>query len=453
MIDKFLLLPISACAYATIVSPLILSTCSPIDVQCLMGVRPENKVFWPAMAVISLALAVRYHARLGRLVLPPHIFCFLAYFAFAGASVLWAFKPELSFVRFAQQGMIILSIVVPAMLATREADMMRGLFLCFALASIINIFFVFGGPPVLAQHATSGYIGYFTGKNLLGQCAAITLLLAVHEMLHPGRRRALGIIVGVIAISLLILSNSKTSVGLVLFVPVLAGITLLIRMKVRISPAVIIMTIPICYIILSNVSGFNMNRISYILYGDSSFTGRTVIWDFAHLEIARRPLFGWGYQSFWLVGPDGPSILDARGWVKTMPHAHNGYLDTMLEMGYVGLALLLTFIVATLHAIGRMVHRDPARAWLVLSLVLFVIVTNFLESTWMRGFDFMWVMFTILVAEIARYSQPFRPRGRSQHRPRFSPDPQQLGPRVALSQPATRLRSPRSATMTAPRRH
>ena len=107
-----------------------------------------------------------------------------------------------------------------------------------------------------------------------------------------------------------------------------------------------------------------------MLYGDSTFTGRTFIWDFAQSEIARRPLLGWGYQSFWLVGPDAPSVLDAPGWVKVMPNAHNGYYDTMLEMGYVGFALLVIFIIATLHAVGRVADRDPARAWLVLSLAL-----------------------------------------------------------------------------------
>jgi hypothetical protein len=45
-----------------------------------------------------------------------------------------------------------------------------------------------------------------------------------------------------------------------------------------------------------------------------------------------RPLLGWGHQSFWLVGPDAPSVVDAPGWVKTMPNAHNGYYDATLEM-------------------------------------------------------------------------------------------------------------------------
>ena len=114
---------------------------------------------------------------------------------------------------------------------------------------------------------------------------------------------------------------------------------------------------------------------------------------------------GWGYQSFWLV-PDSLAIVEAPGWVKETPNADNGYYDTMLEMGYAGLAFLVLFIIATLHAIGRVVDRDPARARLVLSLALFIILYNFFESLWMRGFEFLWVVFVIVAAEIGRYWRP-----------------------------------------------
>jgi len=407
MLDKCAVIPILACVFATIVGPLIQYASGPgLTLQSIMEPSLSNRIFWPAMAAISVVLAVRNHSRLGRLTLPPNIICLLAYVAFAGASVLWAFRPELSFTRFVQQVMILTSIVLPAMLAVRTADIMRGLFLCFALAAILNIFFILDNPPSIVK-MLGGYEGYFMGKNALGGFSAIACVLALHEMHYPGLRRALGIVVLIIAILLLFLSNSKTAFGLALFVPFLARLTLITGKIMRVSPAIVLLSILVCCAVLSGVSGFNSNRLSYILYGDPTFTGRTIIWDFANYEIARRPLLGWGYQSFWLVGPDAPSIVDAPGWVKAMPEAHNGYYDTMLEMGYVGFALLVIFIITTLHAIGRVADRDPARARLVLSLALLIILYNFLESTWMRGAEIMWVVFAIVAAEIGRYWQPF----------------------------------------------
>src|SRR5262249_18723942 len=147
-----------------------------------------------------------------------------------------------------------------------------------------------------------GYPGYFPGKNYLGECAALAFFLSVHEMLYPGLRRTLGALVFVIATALLFLSESKTALGLAVVTPFLAGLLLITRQKMRISPAIILLSIPFCYVVLSSVSNFSMSRVSYMLYGDSTFTGRAIIWDFAEFEITHRPLLGWGYQSFWLVG-------------------------------------------------------------------------------------------------------------------------------------------------------
>jgi exopolysaccharide production protein ExoQ len=415
LIDKCAIIPIAVCLFALIVSPLSILLTSP-EVQTLQSIieaRPENRIFWLAMAAITVALAARNRSRLGRFTLPPHLICLFAYLAFAGVSVLWAFSPDRSLIRFVQQVMVITSIVLPAMLSARAANMIRGLFLCFAFALILNIPFVLGGYVTIVPYASShgsvlvniGYQGYFIGKNYLGECAALALLLSFHEMLYRGWRRAFGFIIAVIAIILLFLSSCKTALGLALISPFLAAFALITRKITRLSPAIILLSIPLCYILLSSVSNFNMNRISYILYGDSTLTGRTIIWDFAQSEIDRRPFLGWGYQSFWLV-PGSPAVVDALGWVKMMPNSHNGYYDTMLEMGYVGLAFLLVFVLATLHAVGRVADRDPARARLVLSVVVFIILYNYFESYWMRGFEFLWVVFVILAAEIGRYWRP-----------------------------------------------
>jgi len=436
VIDKYVIVPISACAFALIVFPLLLFF-TYSDIHTLEG-RLEPRIFWPAMAVISVVLTAQNSSRL---TLPPHIICLLAYLAFAGASVLWAFSPESSFIRFVQQVMIVTSIVLPATLAARSTDMMRGLFLCFAFSLILNAFFVLGGSVTIVTYVSGvvniGYQGYFEGKNYLGECASVAFLLSLREILQRGWRRVLGIIVVAIALLLVYLSDSKTALGLAFISPILAGVTLIARKITRISPAIILLSIPLCYALLSSVSNVNFERISYMLYGDSSLTGRTIIWDFANHEIARSPLLGWGYQSFWLV-PDSPAVVEAPGWVKMMPNAHNGYYDTMLEMGYAGLAFLVVFILATLHAIGRVADRDPARGWLVLSLALFIILYNFFESLWMRGFEFLWVVFVILAAEIGRYWRPF-PLTRATYGSR-SPRPGSPGPSPGARGPRLRIR-------------
>lgn len=402
-IDRFVI-PLMSCAYAVILAPMLvfLTAGLPTTFAGMTEVRNEHKIFWPTITVIALFLAVRHRSRFDRRVLQPHIVCLLAYVGLAAFSVVWAFNPAVSLTRLLQQAMVITSVVLPALLAGQAGDMMRGLFLCYACAVLLNVFCVSFGSEMIINDIKLGYPGYFQGKNMLGQFAGVALLLCWHEFLYPGLRRASGIAVAAMAVYLLYWGNSKTALGLSILVPCLAGLVLMARRATRLSLAIILLSIPITYIIATNVVGFGVNRISYMLYGDSSFTGRTTIWDFAHFEIARRPLLGWGYQSFWFVGPEGPALVDAPGWVKFMPNAHNGYLDTILETGFVGLAFLLAFILATLHSIGAVADRNPARAWLLLSLALFVIITNFMESTWFRAFELLWIVFLLVAAETAR---------------------------------------------------
>jgi len=243
---------------------------------------------------------------------------------------------------------------------------------------------------------------------MLGEFAAFAFLLSIYEIIHPGRRRALGLFIGFISIYLVLASQSKGSLGCAVLAAILATLVMFISGRMRVSPAIVLLPLPIFYAVLSRMVGDLINRISWHIYGNYTLSGRIFIWDAVDFEVAKRPLLGWGYRSIFLVGPDSPIRVDAPGWVAVMPSAHNGYLDTILDTGYVGLILFIVFIFTTLHAIGRVANQDLSRAWLLLSIALFIILQNFLESSWMRGGDALWLMFVLVVVEAGRYWQPFR---------------------------------------------
>src|SRR5262249_34346458 len=169
VLDKFVLVPISAFAFVLIASPMLayITTGTAANkkfanqqevLQTLMAPRLDNKIFWPALLAISIILVIRNRSRLA---LAHHVLCLFAYLAFAGASILWAFRPELSFSRYVLQVMVVTSIVLPALLANPSTDMMRGLFLCFALACFLNIPFVLDQEPIVYEKEIIGYPGYF----------------------------------------------------------------------------------------------------------------------------------------------------------------------------------------------------------------------------------------------------------------------------------------------------
>lgn len=404
-------IPLLALSYPAIIEPLIYLAFPPAPgLEGLLASRIENRIFWPALALVAILAAAQNRTNLNRLVIPPNIASLFAYVAFAGLSVAWSFNLSLSFIRFIQEILVLIAIIVPALLAPRNADIQRGVFLCFALATAVNILLIPGGYVSIAQYGAAlveiGYQGYFTGKNLLGEFAAVTCLLSIYEILIGGRRTFFGLTVGALACVLLFLSNSKTALALAVVSPLLAGVLVSTYRKFRVSPAIVVSVITLIIFLFCKLTDFNTGRIAYILTGDSSFTGRTTIWNFAETEIARNPILGWGYQSFWLAGPDAPSIVDAPGWVKLMPNAHNGYYDTMLELGYVGLIFLSIFLITNLYVIGSVAKRDGRKAWLLLSIALFVLLYNFLETLWLRAFDLSWTVFVFVAVEAARHWQP-----------------------------------------------
>jgi len=406
--DKCLIAPIFVCAYSLVIDPMWNFLFPTKDI---MTSRVENKIFWPLVTAIALGcLAFRNRSRL---TWPPHIVWFAAYLALAGASILWAFKPDISFSRFTAELMVLIS-VMPLMFADPRADNMANVFYCFAVGSILNAVLILSGNSIqsMVMGLKIGYPGYFSFKGELGEFAAFAILFSLYEIAHPGKRRASGLIIVAVSIYLVLVSGSKGSLGCALLAAMLAILVLFVGKKMRVSPPIVLLPLLIGYAVLSKVLGNLINRISWHIYGNYDLSGRIYIWDLVNSEIAKRPLLGWGYRSIWLVGPDSPTLVDSGGsWVGRMPTAHNGYLDMMMDTGYIGLVLFVIFIFATLHAIGRVTDRDPARAWLLLSIALFISLQNFLESSWMQGAEPLWLMFVIVVAEAGRYSQPFHRGG------------------------------------------
>jgi O-antigen ligase len=85
---------------------------------------------------------------------------------------------------------------------------------------------------------------------------------------------------------------------------------------------------------------------------DESFTGRTGIWETV-LSEDFNPVVGTGYASFWLG-----DRLD-RIWKKyprtPLIQAHNGYIETYINLGVIGLLLLVCVLVTGLRrARGRL---------------------------------------------------------------------------------------------------
>ena len=243
---------------------------------------------------------------------------------------------------------------------------MRGLFVCFAIATILNVFFVLGRPPIDTKFATWVYPNDFSEKTISANAKPSRCgCWRIHEAIHPGRRRIFCISIAVTGFALLLAKTVKTALGLLFLTSMLAGATLFIRKTLAVSGGAHPALDPGLLAGPDHTHG--LQYLPHLLHPVRRSDLHRPL---HHLGLRRIPrsntgrCSGWGYQSFWLVGPDAPSIVNAPGWVKDMPNGHNGYLDVKVELGYVGYALFLGFILTNLHAIGRVADRDMTRAWL-----------------------------------------------------------------------------------------
>jgi O-antigen ligase len=96
------------------------------------------------------------------------------------------------------------------------------------------------------------------------------------------------------------------------------------------------------------------SRYSESLGRGSSFSGRTLIWT-RLLEVQTSPILGTGFESFWLG--DRPKLLEGM-FFYSINEAHNGYLETYLTLGIIGVFLLIGLFVATFWKIRLQLFRN-----------------------------------------------------------------------------------------------
>jgi len=125
--------------------------------------------------------------------------------------------------------------------------------------------------------------------------------------------------------------------------------------------------------------------LSYIFTAtgkDPSLTGRTELWDKALREIGHAPLLGTGYRAFWVEGNALAEALWAEFYIvsKSGFNFHNLYLSNAVEIGIIGVALQLVFLVPALILSMRwFLKTGQAPAMFSFMVVAFVIGLSFVE--------------------------------------------------------------------------
>jgi exopolysaccharide production protein ExoQ len=339
---------------------------------------------------------------------------FLAFVVLVALSVLWSITPVATLTKLAailEFFLVSLGFVLVGWHARRFQNVLRPILTLLLLGSLI-----FGViAPDLAKETgetislKDAWRGLFTTKNDFGEAASVGTILWVHAWLAKEVRFWSFIFGAGIAGACVILSRSSTAIFATAFVILLLLVLMRGSRRSRFTRYFVVLC-ALAFLIysiaaLNIVPGLDglLTPITALTGKDTSFSGRTVIWGLVREHISLHPWLGTGYGAYWIGPvPTSESYFMLRLLYSLPSEAHNGYLDIINDLGYVGFACLLGYLFIYVRQSFALLKIDHAQAALYLALFFQQLVGNMTESMWWASTSLIFVIMTVATFALAR---------------------------------------------------
>jgi len=279
------------------------------------------------------------------------------------------------------------------------ATILAATFAALALASAV-MGALTPGMGRMAEIFPGAWRGLWLEKNAFGGMMATAFLAcAAAAVLNP-HRRGLWSASAVLCLALVLLSTSKTS----LLGAVLGAGCMVFVWVCRRGPVAAVLAVWAGVALIAAaaaVLAWSPDLLFSALGKDASLTGRTEIWEAASRQIEQRPWTGFGYGVLW----DQDGAWDPLAWIVKdsgfkAGHAHNGWLETWLGFGLVGLALWsLLFAETWLRTLAGLT-REPG-VYLALPLLLVFSLISLTEVSVLDYHDVQWTIFCAVAVKLA----------------------------------------------------
>jgi O-antigen ligase len=126
---------------------------------------------------------------------------------------------------------------------------------------------------------------------------------------------------------------------------------------------------------------------------DPTLTDRTKVWH-SVLQIPINPVIGAGFDSFWL-GERLQKLWDIYWWHPN--EAHNGYLETYLNLGLIGLALMLALFFSVFRNSAKMLFENFELARFHLGFLAAFVLYNWTEAAFKLMHPLCFIFFLTLM--------------------------------------------------------
>jgi exopolysaccharide production protein ExoQ len=332
----------------------------------------------------------------------------LIYFFYCLISVTWSYHPDVSFKRWIKAiGDLVMVLIIvtdgPPMASFRRLVSRIGFVLLPASILLIKYYGNLGrayGPGGEPENT-----GVTTNKNSLGLIVFLVSLGALWNVRAllidkeaPNRTRRLVAQASLLAFGVVLLEMAHSATSIACFVLGGGLMFLTTRRAIRNRPGRVY---ALCSMIvlagaLAMLSGGGA-AVSNALGRGEGLSGRTDIWA-AVIGAAGNPLIGTGFESFW-ISPNVQKVWSSlSGWwnPQGLNEAHNGFIEVYLNLGWIGLLLIVLILISGYRHAVKAFQRNPEFA----SLMLAYVATDTFYSITEAGFRMLspsWIFLLLAV--------------------------------------------------------
>lgn len=307
-------------------------------------------VVWSIMATFSLWVLCKQH-------LMPDFFenlkrnwIILPFLIFSGLSIFWSVFWEISLYRWL---ILIFTVIISAYIGLRYSikEIVRLLSVFGIYILFLSSIFVFFMPNigVMNYYTIQGaWKGLYWHKGHMGLIAAfINILFLINVVYSWQSKEKQTLFWGLLYIFSLLFVSQTDSVAAYITIVFLHGLVLLALVLLKFGKYFHRSHYLFFFIALMFVSVIlylNIDHVFSILNRSPTLTGRIPMWN--HLfntYFIDRPFLGYGFNAFWYIDAYRVEMGLAAGYPDPIVIADNGFIDILINTGFVGFILFLIF--------------------------------------------------------------------------------------------------------------
>jgi O-antigen ligase len=365
--------------------------------------NPTSRAIKLVLLGLSSAIVLRRIGRVRLLLKSTNPF-FIALMVLIPLSAIWSIDRPATIARFVTVLTLVQVCLAFAVAGWRPRgfqNLVRSVFTLLLAASVV---FGIVAPDLAITHGEGtlkdAWHGLAGQKNQFGQLASIATVFWLQAWMAREGSPWLALAGAILGGLCTVLSRSSTSLMATAFAAMFMLLTLrsppaLRRYMPYIAATYTALILTYAIAVLKLLPGLDILLTPIVAFTgkDMTFSNRSEIWIIIKENIARHPYLGSGYGAYW-VGPNpGSPSAEFMGRMYFYPsESHNGYLEIVNDLGYVGLICLLGFLITYVRQSLRLVKTDRPQGILFLGLFFQQAIMNLSESTWFQanaGFTFM----------------------------------------------------------------